>query len=463
MPVRSDLMPPFEVGVSADPGLALFDRVRLAMSGWGYGGRRADFPEILSLATQARIPAATDSCRLFRNRTCEDATKRHILEVTGRGQGETPTYPYPTFSGRLIVSPARPSLFLARNSGIVTMEAKLQLNVSRSLQAQRLAGSHKGVRKLPGFLLAISPQEDWTTEERVFTNDDNVILGRDRRHAFALLEPPERHLRDYCAAVSAVVGAVVEREGLQSWEPARFASLEQIEIYWEFEDRNPLFTLEQVALHLPSIARKMGVTKKYLDRGRFDLEGPSACHTVFLRGDTLLRVYAKTDWRLRFEVQFAREAVIRLVGSAGRMTFGELELACAKLRHTAAHELNRVLGMLWRRADLSGATATPEDLHRAFSARFPDATQAATLLAELCRFGRISPRPRDNTVYTGLRALVRDGVLTKEADSPGRRNFIAAQRFQMAWRQVALKPSNPPFRPRKAPMAVLAMRSRRSS
>ena len=451
MPTRADYFPPLEVGTLVCPSTAMVDRVGLSLTGWHIVGKVADVAEVLSLTAQAITPAADGHARLFRNRTFDAARKTHTLEVIGSGQGEAPTYPYPTFAGKLYANVLPRTRFIQLNAGQIDLVGQLQLNVSRSLMAQRLAFTKLGqpLRRRGPFLLAIAPQRDWSTSERLLVNADNVIIGSERRLGFAFAAPPEEHLSEYIDAIWQTVGNTLSEHGAEwSDESRTLVSLEQIEIYWEFSDRSPLFTMGQLRMHLPRVARQLRISRRYLNRMAFEKDGPSECIGLPIKGGTFLRVYAKTDQRIRFEIAFDRKALRRFHLEADHVDLRALERMVASLRREAAEEMNRVLAVLWRLTDLSGSDATPEDLERAFSARFPNPIRAAGLLAELCHWSIISPRPRDQLVYPGLNQLVHDGVLIREKDSPGNRNFIAAPRFELARRLMFQRAVRPPVKPR---------------
>lgn len=449
MPLLTNYFPRLVVGSYVDPENAMLDRVELTIRGWHLVCRSDETAEILSAMSHAIVPGAEGHANLFQTRTFNPRWTQHQLVVAGSGRGEAPTYPYPTFSGVVHAKAGERSRFIQLNSGSLDLAAMLQLNVTRSLMAQRLIRPFRGSRpcRLGSFRLAISRQPDWQTEERVFVNTDNVIIGTDHRANFAFAYPPECHLAENINAVWHTIGEAFEEAGghwHQITQPA--VTLDQIEVYWEFADRSPLFTLGQLRQHLPRAAERLGVSRRNLDQIRFEKHGPSECIGLTLRQGVFLRVYAKSDCRLRFEICFSAPALGK--PKPQNMTTDDLQRYVATLRGKAADTLNRVLGTLWTLSDLSGTQATTEELERSISARFPHPMRAAALLVELCHWGNIRPKARDDLVRPGLDALVRDGVLRRDPNSPGRRSFIVTPRFELARRLLSNRPSRPPIKPR---------------
>lgn len=449
MPLLTNYFPRLEVGSYVDPAHAMLDRVELALRGWQLVCRSDETAEILSAMSHAIVPGAEGHANLFQTRTFNPRWTQHQLVVAGSGRGEAPTYPYPTFSGFLNAKAGERSRFIQLNSGSLDLTAMLQLNVTRSLMAQRITRPFRSNRpsQLGRFLLAITRQPDWQTEERVFVNTDNVIIGTDRRANFAFARPPECHLAQNIRAVWRAIGEAFEEAGghwHQITQPA--VTLDQIEVYWEFADRSPLFTIGQLRQHLPRAAERLGVSRRYLDQIKHKKHGPSECIGLTLRQGVYLQVYAKSDWRIRFEICFSGAALGK--PKPQNMTTDALQRYVATLREMAADTLNRVLGTLWALSDLSGAQATTEELERSISARFPQPMRAAALLVELCHWGHIRPKTRDDLVRPGLDALVRDGVLRRDPNSPGRRSFVVTPRFELARRLLSTRPSRPPIKPR---------------
>ena len=453
MPLPADYFPRLEVGSYVDPANAMLDRVELTLRGWHLACRTDETLEILSAMSHEIVPSADGYANLFQVRTFNERRTQHQLVIAGSGRGEAPTYPYPTFSGIVNARAGEQPHFIQLNSGSIDLTAMLQLNVTRSLVAQRITRPKLGRRptRLGDFLLAVAPQADWSTEERVFVNTDNVILGARRRADFAFSHPPERHLAEQINAVWRTIGQAFEEAGGQ-WHRVTHPSvtLDQIEVYWEFADRSPLHTLGQLRLHLPRAAERLGVSRRYLDKTKEEKHGPSECIGLTLRQGVFLRAYAKSDWRLRFEICFSAPALGK--PKPQNLTTDTLQQYVASLREQAAETLNNVLGTLWTLSDLSGAQATTEELERSISARFPNPMRAAAVLVELCHWGHIRPRPRDHLVRPGLAALVRDGVLARDPGSPGRRSFVVTPSYELARRLLSTRPSRPPIKPKPTRM-----------
>jgi hypothetical protein len=427
----------------------MLDRVELSISGWYLVCKTEEIAETLSQMSHAIVSSANGHAMLFQSRAFDPRRTQHQLVVAGSGRGEAPTYPYPTFSGRVNVKSGPRTQFIQKNSGSLDLTAQLQLNVTRSLMAQRLAKGMSGrvPVRLGGFLLAISPQADWATSERVFVNTDNVIVGARRRAEYSFSSAPECHLAQNVNAAWRTIGEAFDQAGGQ-WHQVTQPAVtpEQVEVYWEFSDRSPLFTLGQLRAHLPRAAERLRVSRKHLDQIIFEKQGPSECIGLTLRKGVFLRVYAKSDRRIRFEICFSGTALGK--PKPEHLSIDGLQRFAASIRERAAITLNRVLGTLWSMTDLSGAQATPEDLERAISARFPDPIRAAALLVELCHWGQIRPKLRDDLVKRGLNQLVRDRVLLRDPDSPGRRTFVVTEKYELARRLLSSLPLRPEVKPR---------------
>lgn len=143
--------------------------------------------------------------------------------------------------------------------------------------------------------------------------------------------------------------------------------------------------------------------------GSGEVAGQSPNVKVMLAKGTWLRVYAKTDRRVRFEILLESSAIEKVSGPRGRNRLRSIASKLVDLRQHASLKLNEVLPML-NQGFSTKSTATALLLMSEIQIASPDHHLAEMIISALVAFGRIAPYKND-PVRDTVERLKRAGVL----------------------------------------------------
>jgi hypothetical protein len=271
-------------------------------------------------------------------------------------------------------------------------------------------------------------------DERSLDGKDNVLLGLvPVSDAHGL--PWSLHLRRYWyALLEKFDGLFHEAAGL-AMLAIRFAdsfNLRSVETYWEFHINDPSSWL----LEIEPIIRRLGLTNAARNFQHPDglstdeLTANRRSITLRLRSGVLLRVYAKTSHRVRFEVEHDLVETARLFGGRHTSTdpnvfFDWLEMAALD----AASHVNRVLEHLERQQTREGAQMSVTQLVIRVTQVVGDPDLAERLLSLVAANQSISS---DAGLAPSIRRLVSHSIL--ETAERGRNRYVLTPEYRDAGR-----------------------------
>ncbi len=246
--------------------------------------------------------------------------------------------------------------------------------------------------------------------------DDNIIIGKSTRYTFVVNRPLEDHFRAYVAGtlvglVSALNECGFERisqdlEGPDTREveqdPDRYR-LGDIEFYWEFDHPTPVTLVDTLTHYLPRVAARMRVTKRDLERSIREVSQQSQSATVYLTRKRQLRIYAKTNRRVRMEVTFPDGYRSSTHRTSEYPNLAALTSAVNGLATEAADTLNTVLDHLWKWTDIQEAAPTPDQLRAEIARAARNPFDATTIIYNLAKHGRIALAAGDGLRETVVR------------------------------------------------------------
>ncbi len=223
-------------------------------------------------------------------------------------------------------------------------------------------------------------------DERSLDGNDNVLLGR-AAVSYARGGAWPLHLSRYWLALLARFDALFHEAARLADLPIRFNgsfNLRSVETYWEFHINDPsswLLEIEPTIRHLghTNVARNFqhpeGLSTDKLTVNRRSI-------SLRLRSGVLLRAYAKTTHRVRFEVEHdlvenARPFGGSHTGTAPNVFFGWLEMAALD----AASHVNGVLEYLERHQTREGTEKSVTQLVVRVTQVVGDADLAERLLS----------------------------------------------------------------------------------
>ncbi len=230
------------------------------------------------------------------------------------------------------------------------------------------------------------------------------------------------HLQRYIAAVTGNFLSELNRvaNGRATIEPRPNFSLRKVETVWEFAHPAPTELVATIAPLLIAYAARDTQVQHFPPTE--STSGNCLCVQIGLSAGVRLRVYAKTNRRVRFEIIQDEINVREILGepvrrrSEGlprqpRRPWRQIVPCLTSLRVRAAEELNAVFAYLNERHRIAPSPYSPMRLIVAISTVLRDADMAHTILSLLVTQQKIVPREVSTEVVDAARLLVDAGVL----------------------------------------------------
>ena len=456
MKQRDRFLPRMGIDTRVSPDTAMIDRFELKVGGWQADGTRTAFSTRFGDLSGWAVETATGaSMNIFQDADLSPDRSRYYLTFRKSGRGPNRNKIHPLVSGQVIVELLGGGI--TDPNALVRCDIRMDSswNLTRFLQAHEFQRRTLVVRpRTTGrFPLVIEPQADWWRNEMPLIPDDNMIIGKQSRYGFALSRTLEEHLTNY---VGGTLGAFVQelvgheilptlphqadtqdgREAASVYDPSEYR-LGDIEFYWEFDHETPITFVDTITHYLPRAAKRMRVTRKHLDQIETEVSQQSQSATIYLTRNRQLKVYAKTNRRVRFEVTFPDGYRSTTQTTSTFLTLHEFVAAASNLKLEAAATLNEVLDNLWVWIDPHEVDPTPNQLRAAIVAAANDPFVATTIIYNLARHGRIALKPGDplRDAVHRLSKPSRAVLITLPTD---RNVFIVEPRYEYARRNLRM-------------------------
>lgn len=290
-----------------------------------------------------------------------------------------------------------------------------QLNLTRFIQAQHLKRrSPLGRPNLAaGYVLAIDPDESWYTDEVPLIPATNVIIGPSQKYAYALKRTRTAQFSRYLDLVKGMLNRVVANAF--DGEEATFQrfpayALKEIEFYWEFDTPNPIDYVESIRPALFAANNSVSEDRYDFEQASFEIQGQSPCLTVRITSDTKIKIYAKTNRRVRFEVTLKKAAISRAAGQRTTTTSKAMADMIPALAQEAAQRTNVLLQSI-ATSPTPRSSFTAVSLVHAITRVCNTPHESEAVIAALTTFGRITLQNHDPLRY--VVHILRDrGILT---------------------------------------------------
>lgn len=310
---------------------------------------------------------------------------------------------------------------------------RTKLNQTRFVQAQHLQRiSHPERPALAAdYVLAITPEDRWYRDEIPLLPATNVIIGPSQKYAYALKNSRRAQFRRYISLVHSMLQSSLDvafdDEDAEARQLPNFV-LHSIEFYWEFDHDNPI---DYVITILP-LLRQQAVNATdavyAVSLPELGIECQSPCIKIALTKTIELKVYAKTNRRVRFEVSFKDAAVGKHGGGQTATSIRELSNKIPSLATEAAKRCNKVLQSITA-APPPPSTIGAFELMHAIYKQAQNQYVAETIVASLVSFRRITPYNNDPLRET-IHRLRDNGVL--RTIRPKSRNYVVTDRYYHA-------------------------------
>ena len=383
---------------------------------WGSTDAIDDFRSWLS-ATDAMLEGRTSETRCIFNRPNQRNTKRFPQTIRRRPHvinGET--LPVPIFAGEL-----RYSQYYRRERERITHTAlTLVVNCNPTRFARFIMPNPQfGSDTVPLGIAA--PECD---DEFALDGKDNWILQGEQDAACSAREWPKHVLR-YLESIETLVLAEIAwasyetntefhrtGEAMVERVPLKLAT---VETYWEFEHETPLALVS--TLHdllqdfsMQTTARQFPSRQAIAAEGH---EGNALFATLKIRAGVTLKLYAKTNRRIRLEVEHDLQTNRRILADSHRLQdLPQLAQCLSILTDNAAAILNRAFSHIRRRVAVGfGAINEAHLLLRI--GKLACNESIALVIVELLRSrGAVAPDNRAAPLRLSLIDLSRHGVLS---------------------------------------------------
>ncbi len=397
---RSDFVRPLHADTRVSADSSFIDRFELSVGDWAlYGEEDAICSALAEFRHAELITSHGEPIKLFNSVIIERLWQFKRMKFSKNPTKDSLTEPSTLISGSCARAPTNNRAVTVRPDEKGRICFLTQLNLTRFTQAQQL----KKVTRLdrPSIasehVLQIEPEPSWYEDEIPLMPATNVIIGPNKKYAYALKSPRTTQLRRYISLVQDILQNVVAnafRDGSARAEEFPFFTLRAIEFYWEFDQPSAIDYVISLRPRLEAQADDIIEDLYPVDIPSFRLKGQSPSFKMKLTKYISLKIYAKTNRRVRFEVEFRDSAINTHSGNRTSETIEGIVTLIPKLATEAAKRLNKVLQSI---APLSvpASSLTALQLMHVITreARHPYVAEA--IIAALVSFGRIAPYNND--------------------------------------------------------------------
>lgn len=279
--------------------------------------------------------------------------------------------------------------------------------------------------------MAISPDEGWYRDEVPLRPATNIIIGPNKKYAFATKEARSEQLLDYLnlteELLSQSVSFVVDGTGA-SVQRHPYFSLKSIEFYWEFNSDDPITFVNSIRDTASQFTSDFAEDNYNLPDSELRTQNQSPCLTLRLTRFIKIKIYAKTTRRVRFEVCMEGDAINIAAGPRSSLSTTEVAALVPLLADDAASRLRPLISAITATPPEAGF-ATPISLIHAIvqAAREPHIAQA--IVSGLVTQGSISPYAND-PLLVAIHRLRDRGIL--RTLQPKSRIYVITQEYRAA-------------------------------
>lgn len=270
--------------------------------------------------------------------------------------------------------------------------------------------------ELPEIRMFTRSERNEPGDEAALDGRDNVIVTH-RGLSYARPEAWQRHLERYLLAIPEVLDEELQEYADEAGVSIRMlprSRIQTVETYWEFEVSDPTAFVRRIASTVMRLGRNTQRRTYDVASSRTDVDGNQVSIRAEFQTGGVLKVYAKTQRRVRFEVEHNGDYFQRIPRNFPRLqghASGWVPLL-GYLATQAAPVVNHLLQLIGEHAASIHENRNPFELAVRLVHVLGSPEAARELVSILANDGRIviGPKliPRDKA-----RALMADGVLTR--------------------------------------------------
>ncbi|SEK92178.1 hypothetical protein SAMN05421666_3142 [Roseovarius nanhaiticus] len=395
---------------------AFIDRIRIDVGDWALFGERDHICEALSGLREAEVTSVDGECLpLFNNQLVERIRDVRHLKFRSNPNRDSLGASKPLISGKAAEVLWQSRLTSPQDGEVGRLAFEATLNHTRFVQAQALKRITRLDRPklVSEYVLAISPDENWYENEIPLRPATNLIIGPNKKYAFALASPRGSQLREYLTLAQSVLSESVQTAFQHSKARAvllPYFSIREIEFYWEFDSNAPIDWVLQLREILSEQAITMAEDWYDTAAPSLEIQRQSPCIKLKLTQNISIKIYAKTTRRVRFEVTLKDSAIHNaVVGGRRRDSIEGVVSMIAPLAEVAVRRLKPILQSIVADPPPPGSFTAVELMYQ-ITRTADNAHTAEAIIAALVAFGKVVPygNPRLLSVVHALRDL---GVL----------------------------------------------------
>jgi len=357
-------------------------------------------------------------------------------------------YPVPLFEGHLeIENPRRDTNALGES--VWEFQTILSINPTRFLRHQELPRRAVLYGEEPVFeydLFRAETPPDTLDEYSLQRETDRYYVDNwipDSRFwaRFASQQFWPTHLAGYLCGVEREIQRDIDRAAQNQTvvivRPDRPFSLSTVETYFEFYWDGPIGMVMALKLVLEEFVNELRADSYPVAQLTHERIENSQCLTVQMGVGITLKIYAKTNRRIRFEITHRLNGDVPYRLNSGRHTFaqmGDIQEALAELAGDAATRLNRVFDFINTSASFSGPQKSVIQFITEITSACNNAGMASELL-ELLRWNR-SINARRGASVNAVFGNVLEKLVNKNVLLRGRSRYSVAPAYQAAHRAL---------------------------
>ncbi|MCD1628186.1 hypothetical protein K7H22_19550 [Seohaeicola saemankumensis] len=394
---------------------AFIDRIQLDVGNWALVGEEDQVLDALSQLREIEVYSSDgEPVSLFNSRVLQRVSDARDLRFRTTTDSDALNRTSPLLAGRINTASWRSQTVSRRPNEVARLVFETHLNLTRFVQAQQLKRiTHLARPALAtDYVLAIRPEDEWYADELPLRPATNIIIGPNKKYAFALRHPRTQQARTYFTLALGTLSRALEISFAgtgASYEYLPHLNLREIEFYWEFDSDNPvewvLSMTEVVAQHGVRYGEVMYETQ----RSSIETQNQSPCLRIGLTRDIDIKIYAKTTRRVRFEVTLSGAAIYNHGGRRTHTTVEGVVGLIPALANEAASRIRPLLQSIAADPPPPGSFTALNLMHLITRAS-SDPHAAEAIIASLVTFGRVSPY-RNDPILNAVHMLRDQGVL----------------------------------------------------
>ncbi|KIN69471.1 hypothetical protein [Sulfitobacter donghicola] len=412
---RSDFVRQLTPNTVIDANDAFIDRIDLDIGDWLLSGELVDICGALSQLRLAEIPNVDGgSVPLFNSHIVERFYEIRGLRFSTNPRTDSLNQASALISGTVERPNWRYRPTTRQPGETERISFKTQLNLTRFLQAQRLHHRSRSDRPrlASNYVMAISPETSWYADEVPLLPATNVIIGPNKKYAFALKDSRSVQMQRYLNIAqdmlnNAMQGAF-DGEGASA-HLAPYFSLRAIEFYWEFDAESPIDFVASLRERVMQHGQVVSEDFYDISTGSLRTTNQSPCLTVQLTSKIKVKIYAKTTRRVRFEVTIKDDAINVVAGQRSQASVEGIVSLIPSLAQEAADRLAPLIQSITAAPPPPGR-ATALQLMHLITQNAQDRYVAEAIIAALVSFGRVAAYGND-PMKSAIRGLKERGIL----------------------------------------------------